>query len=116
MAIPIKDTPVLKGQDAKNFSEKVLRGGARPRIQRSIPLFTKQVLKRSWSESHTARPDMATIADLLQSDVDNLAKEDFVHARTHHILNLSKHSIDRHEKKSGPFSPLDEPKRDPKPF
>ena len=108
--------PPFSKRTKLNFSRKVLRGEARPRIHRSIPPFTKKVLKRSWSESHTVRPDMATIAELLQCDVDHLAKDDLVHARTHHILNLSNHSIVRDEKKSGSLTPGDEPKHDTSTF
>ena len=45
---------------------------------------------------------MATIAKLIQTDVERLEKEDLVHARSHHIMNLSRHSLNggRDDKKS----------------
>ena len=76
--------PPFSKRTKKNLSGEVLRGGAHPRIQRSLLPFTKQVLKRSWSESHTALPNMATIAKLLQSDVDTLLRK---------ILSTPEHNL-----------------------
>jgi serine/threonine protein kinase len=94
--------PSFSKRALKNYTTKVLKGGARPCIKRSFPPCTKKVLKNSWSVSHTNRPDMATIAKLIQCDVERLENEDLVHARSHHILNISRHSLNggRDEKKN----------------
>ncbi|KAI2490712.1 protein tyrosine kinase [Fragilaria crotonensis] len=86
----------------KNYTAKVLKGGARPPIKRTFPSCTKKILKSSWSVSHTNRPDMATIVKLIQSDVELLEQGALVHARSNHMMNLSKHSLNggRDDKKS----------------
>lgn len=94
--------PPFSQHALKNYTAKVLKGGARPPIKRTFPSCTKKILKSSWSVSHTDRPDMATIVKLIQSDVELLEQGALVHARSNHMMNLSKHSLNggRDDKKS----------------
>jgi hypothetical protein len=71
----------------------VVKGGRRPRIKRSWPPLTKQVLQQAWSASQEERPSMETICARIQKDLEALEGADIVNARSRHIMNISAHSF-----------------------
>jgi hypothetical protein len=80
-------------QKGRDFMDKVVKGGRRPRIRRIWPSLTKQVLQEAWSASHEERPSMETICTRIQKDLEALKGADIVNARSHHFINISEHSI-----------------------
>ena len=80
-------------QKGHDFMDKVVKGGRRPRIRRSWPPLTKQVLQQAWSASPEERPSMDSICTLIQEDLEALKGADIVNARSHHFMNISAHSI-----------------------
>jgi serine/threonine protein kinase len=80
-------------QKGRDFMDKVVKGRMRPRIKRSWPPLTKQVLQQAWSASQEERPSMETICTLIQKDLEALKGADIVNARSHHFMNISAHSL-----------------------
>ena len=76
-----------------DFVNKVVKGGMRPHIRRRWPPLTKQVLQKSWSASQEERPSMEMICTMIKHDLEALKDADIVKSHSHHLINISAHSI-----------------------
>jgi hypothetical protein len=91
------------------FVTKVVKGGMRPQMKKSCPPLTKQVLQKSWLASQKDRPSMETICTLIEKDLEDLKGADIIKSRSHHLMNISAHSIQYTMKEVVPHEPVSHP-------
>jgi Protein tyrosine and serine/threonine kinase len=71
-------TTPFQGYSTKLHSERVVRGGSRPKPESSWPLAWVQLMQECWSKDIHSRPDFDHVVTVLDEEVTDLLREDGV--------------------------------------
>jgi Protein tyrosine and serine/threonine kinase len=71
-------TTPFQGYSTKLHSERVVRGGSRPKPESSWPLAWVQLMQECWSKDIHSRPDFDHVVTVLEEEVTDLLREDGV--------------------------------------
>jgi len=87
------ETP-FEGYTVNMFNKKVIRGGARPKVDAKWPEHITSMMSRAWGTDIPNRPTMEEMSRVLRDEINQLADEE-----VNELLDISRKSeISMHSK------------------